>query len=212
MRLGIFGGSFDPVHIGHLIAAETAREQAALDRVLFIPARRPPHKPDRSLAAGDHRLTMLQLAIGGNPAFAVLADELEDDGISYTVTTLERLSLRHPQDRLVLLLGPDSIRELPGWHRPDRITELAELRGIERDGLDDLSDLVGSQPLLRLLGTAGVEQLLADRVRMPAVGIRATDIRASIREGRSIRYRLPAAVSAYIAAHRLYQEGVGDSA
>ena len=109
MRVGIYGGSFDPVHIGHLLVAESCREQARLDRVLFVPAATPPHKQGRQLAPGVDRLAMLILATGGHPAFEVLDAELDRRGISWTVDTLEALAAESPTDSLHLILGPDAL-------------------------------------------------------------------------------------------------------
>lgn len=206
MRIGVFGGSFDPVHLGHLIAAECAREQAGLDRVVFVPAAAPPHKPGRVLADGRHRLEMLSLAIGGHDAFTASAIELDRGGTSYTVDTLAALAAAHPGDTLVLLLGPDSLAGLPTWREPQRIAALAEIVPVERDSLDDLSGAVAAGNLAELVGAEAVAAMLARRVRMPAVGIRATDLRAAIAAGRSIRYQTPRAVERYIATHGLYEE------
>lgn len=204
MRIGIFGGSFDPVHLGHLIAAESAREQALLDRVVFMPAAQPPHKLDRHLAPAADRLAMLTLATGCNPAFVVSSAELDRGGVSYTVDTLAELASQRPGDTLVLLLGPDAVRGLPTWREPARIAELAELVTVERDRLDDAASLRDDDQLRTVLGAERVEQLIDCRVRMPAVGIRATDIRAAVRAGKSTRYLVPAAVAAYISQHGLY--------
>jgi nicotinate-nucleotide adenylyltransferase len=206
MRIGIFGGSFDPVHLGHLIAAETAREQASLDRVLFIPAAQPPHKLDSTLAPAEDRKVMLELATGGHPAFGVSGIELDRGGISYTVETLRELSSLFPADRLVLLLGPDAIRELATWREPLEIAQRAELLTVERVNLDDAALLREDETLASLLGRDTVEQLIEHRVRMPAVGIRATDIRRKMQAGSSIRYLVPAAVAAYIATRGLYTD------
>lgn len=204
MRIGIFGGSFDPVHVGHLIAAECAREQARLDRVLFVPAAQPPHKPGRILAPGPHRVEMLSLAIGGHDAFAVSSIELDRGGTSYTVDTLTSLASTNPGDTLVLLLGPDALADLPTWREPARIAALAEIVPIERESLDDLEALAGTR-LADLLGTEAVSAMLARRVRMPTLGIRATALRNAIAAGRSIRYQTPRAVERYIATHGLYR-------
>jgi nicotinate-nucleotide adenylyltransferase len=205
MRIGVFGGSFDPVHFGHLIAAECAREQARLDRVVFVPAAAPPHKPGRILAEGRHRLEMLALAIGGHDAFSVSALELDRGGTSYTVDTLTTLATAHPGDALVLLLGPDALAGLPTWREPRRIAALAEIVPVERDALDDLSAAMVAGGLADLLGPEAVAALLARRVRMPAIGIRATALRAAVAAGQSIRYRTPRAVERYIATHGLYR-------
>src|SRR5262245_16024054 len=148
MRLGIFGGSFDPVHTGHLILAEQCREQARLDRVLFVPAARPPHKT-RELTPFHHRAEMRTLAIAGNPAFVV--DELEKDrpGPSFTADTLEQLHQREPEAELWLILGADSLFDVPRWYRPERILELAGLLVVGRPG----SPPPSAEPLWRELGT-----------------------------------------------------------
>lgn len=205
MRIGVFGGSFDPVHVGHLVAADCCREQAALDRVLFVPAAIQPHKRDRQAAAGHHRLEMLALATGGNDAFAVHDDEVERGGVSYTVDTLERLAARHPGDELLLLLGPDVATTLPTWRSPERIVSLAEPVLMEREGIDDLSAPKSRSALEPLLGRERLDRVLAARVRLPAIGIRASDLRAAVAAGRSIRYRMPRAVEQYVAAHGLYR-------
>lgn len=205
MRIGVFGGSFDPVHLGHLLVAECAREQARLDRVLFVPTAIQPHKQDRHPAAAEHRLAMLHLAAGGHDAFAVSHDEIDRGGVSYTIDTLERLAAAHPDDRLCLILGPDALASLPTWKEPERIVALAELVAIERESLDDLGSPACRAALLPLLGTDRLEQLLVNRVRIPAIGIRASALRAAIAAGGSIRYRTPRAVEEYIRHHRLYR-------
>src|SRR5438309_2044888 len=133
-RIGILGGTFDPVHLGHLIMAEQCREQGQLDQVWFIPAARPPHKQDRPLTGFVHRTEMLALAIAGMPAFRV--DELEKDrpGPSYTAETLQELQGRHPDTQFALLLGSDCLPDLPMWKNPTRILELAELLVFSRPG------------------------------------------------------------------------------
>ena len=150
MRIGVFGGSFDPVHIGHLLAAECCREQAGLDRVLFVPTAIQPHKQQRQTTAGQHRLEMLALATGGHDAFAVSGDELERGGVSYTVDTLEQLKARHPGDELLLILGPDAFLSLPTWREPRRIIDLAEILAVrgQRTGVltAGLACPVGPQP------------------------------------------------------------------
>lgn len=205
MRIGVFGGSFDPVHVGHLLLAECCREQAGLDRVLFVPAATQPHKQDRRLAAPEHRVEMLRLATGGHPAFAVATLEIERGGVSYTVDTLTALAAAHPDAELCLLLGPDALAGLPTWREPERIAEFATLVGVEREALDDLPTAATAAGLATLLGAERLAAVLESRVRMPAIGIRASDIRAAVAAGRSIRYRTPRAVEAFIAAHGLYR-------
>src|ERR1700676_3229696 len=134
MRLGIFGGSFDPVHYGHLLLAECCREQCRLDQVWFVPAHLPPHKQTVSLTSGEHRATMLRLATGGNEAFVVATLELERGGVSYTVDTLATVAASEPGAELFLLLGSDSLADLPTWHEPQRICELALPVAVRRGG------------------------------------------------------------------------------
>ncbi len=205
MRIGVFGGSFDPVHVGHLLVAECAREQARLDRVLFVPTAIQPHKQDRAPAAAEHRLAMLRLATGGHDAFAVAPDEIDRGGVSYTVDTLERLATDTAGARLCLILGPDALASLPTWKEPERIAALAELVAIERESLDDLGSPACRAALLPLLGADRLERLLANRVRIPAIGIRASDLRSAVASGKSIRYRTPRAVEEYIRHHGLYR-------
>jgi len=206
MRIGVYGGSFDPVHLGHLIAAECCREQAALDRVLFVPAAVPPHKQDRRLADASDRVAMLTLAIGGHDAFAVSTCELDRAGVSYTIDTLTELSAHHPHDTLVLLLGPDSLAQLPTWREPRAILDGWEVVAIERDGLDDVAAVVRDPALTALLGPDRAARTIEARIRMPAIGVRASDLRAAVAAGRSIRFRTPRAVEAYVAAHGLYRD------
>jgi nicotinate-nucleotide adenylyltransferase len=205
MRIGVYGGSFDPVHIGHLLLAECCREQAGLDRVLFVPAATQPHKQDRRLADPQHRVDMLRLATGGHPAFDVATLEIDRGGVSYTVDTLAALKSAHPDAELCLLLGPDALAGLPTWREPRRIAELATLVAVERESLDDLRAAATTAGLTELLGADRLATLLDRRVRMPAIGIRASDLRAAVAAGRSIRYRTPRAVEAFIATHGLYR-------
>src|SRR5262245_22067300 len=118
MRIGIFGGTFDPVHLGHLILAENCREQGRLDQVWFIPAPAPPHKLDRSITSFERRVEMLQLALAGNPAFQINEVEKDRSGPSYTVDTLAELQHRHPGDEFFLLIGSDTLADLPAWREP----------------------------------------------------------------------------------------------
>ncbi|MCE9629150.1 MAG: nicotinate-nucleotide adenylyltransferase [Planctomycetia bacterium] len=206
MRIGIFGGSFNPVHVGHLIAAECCREQGRLDRVVFVPAAIPPHKQGHQLADASHRVAMLNLAVGGHGAFAVSTVEIDRGGVSYTIDTLAALATEHPHDELVLILGPDALAQLPTWREPRTIAGQYELLAVERETLDDLGTLAGDAGLADLLGRERLEKIIAARVRMPAVGIRASDLRAAVAAGRSIRYRTPRAVEAYIPTHGLYRD------
>jgi len=203
MRLGIFGGSFDPVHYGHLLLAESCREQARLDEVWFLPAAVPPHKRDRTLSAGKHRVEMLRLAIGGHEAFVLSEMELERGGVNYTFQTLERIHDERPGDELFFLLGGDSLADLPRWREPRRICELAIPVVVGRPGsppldFDVLRDVISPERL---------EVAQRHAVEMPLIGLSSTDIRARAAAGRSIRYQTPPAVVKYIESHGLYAAG-----
>src|SRR5262245_8805646 len=134
MRIGVFGGAFDPIHFGHLIIAEQCREQAKLDQVWFVPTARPPHKDAQALTPFDRRVEMIRLAVAGNPAF--LVEELEKDrpGPSYTADTLNELQRRNPGAELYLILGSDCLPDLPMWHEPKRIIVAAKLLVVARPG------------------------------------------------------------------------------
>lgn len=193
MRIGILGGTFDPVHLGHLILAEQCREQARLDRVLFIPAARPPHKQDQEVSPFGRRVEMLQLALAGHRSFAV--DEMEKDrpGPSYTVDTLGEMRLREPAADLFLVVGSDCIPDLMHWRTPNRIGELAELLIVERPGWKfDRAELPGGMERFQLIAS-------------PIIDISSRDLRRRAAEGRSLRYLVPPAVECYIENHRLYQ-------
>lgn len=204
MRIGMFGGSFDPVHLGHLLVAECCREQARLDRVLFVPAAMQPHKQHRQLAAPHHRVEMLRLATGGHDAFDVSTAEIDRGGVSYTVDTLATLAATHPGDTLCLILGPDALAGLPTWRSPERIVAAVEVVAVERESIDDVATLVAEPRLAALLGPDRAARIAATRVRVPAIGVRASDLRSAIAAGRSIRYRTPRAVERYIESHGLY--------
>ena len=204
MRIGIYGGSFNPVHLGHLIVAECCREAARLDRVVFVPAATPPHKPAEELAPAQARLDMLTLAAGGHPDFAVSTIELDRGGVSYTVDTLAQLAADERRAALHLILGPDALASLPTWREPRRILELATILAVEQEGTDDVTTIVARPDLAALLSPDAARRIVAERVRIPTIGFRASDIRAARAAGRSIRYRVPRGVECYIADHGLY--------
>ena len=198
LRVGVFGGTFDPVHLGHLIVAEQCREQAKLDLVLFIPAARPPHKLDQPLTSFLHRREMLSLAVAGQPAFRV--DDLEKDrqGPSYTVDTLEELQRRQPGSELFLIVGADCLPDLPSWHQPARIVDLACLLIVARPGWT-------VWPIERLRAALGIPGMLRyEVVNVPQIEIASRDLRRRVAAGQSIRYLVPRAVECYIEEHRLY--------
>lgn len=200
IRLGLFGGSFDPVHLGHLLLAETCREACELDRVLFLPCGQSPHKPHGAIASGKQRAEMLELAVAGDPRFGVCRIELDRAGPSYTVETLQQLHAERPGDELFFLMGADSLIDLPLWREPHAILELATIVAVNR-GHRPPPDWESLE--LRL------GPIVRDRVRlveMPAIDLSATDLRERIRLGRSVRFRVSRAVEEYIRQHGLYQE------
>lgn len=204
-RIGIFGGSFNPVHLGHLIMAECCLEQARLDRVLFVPASIPPHKQDQQLAPCSERIEMLRLATSGHERFAVCSDECDRSGVSYTLDTVTSLRKQFSEADLFLILGPDALASLPTWREPGRLASLVTILALERQGLDNLETVL-QQPALRQLLPAGrAEQIWHERIRVPAIAIRASQIRDAVAAGRSIRFRTPRAVEQYIAQRGLYR-------
>jgi nicotinate-nucleotide adenylyltransferase len=197
---GVFGGTFDPIHYAHLALAEAAREAFDLRRVLFIPAAQPPHKPDRSIAAAEHRFAMVQTAIAGNDGFEISRVELDRGGPSYTVETLASLRAADAADRLALILSAESFAELPTWHEPERILALAETIIVApRFGYDE----VDAGFLARHFPTSTAEAVFLDG---PRVRLSASEIRERAAAGRSVRYLVPDAVAAYIGDHGLYQD------
>ncbi len=188
MATGIFGGSFDPVHHGHLIVAARAAEALGLETVLLVPCGIQPLKGQPPVASGEHRAAMVRLAIAGDPCFALDTGELERPGPSFTVDTLRTLRGRWPDERLILILGADAAAQLPRWRAADEVTRLADIAVLRRPGAADVT-----------------AAFVKHQVAAPAIEISASDIRARLRAGRNIRYLVPGAVADYIAQHRLYQ-------
>ena len=147
MRLGIFGGSFDPVHFGHLLLAESCREQCQLDQVWLLPAAVPPHKQGQALTSARQRIEMLELATGGHPAFSVSTLEIDRGGVSYTYETLEAIAEAEPDAQLFLLMGADTLYDLPNWREPGRVCELAIPTVVRRSGSPE-PDLEVLRPLM----------------------------------------------------------------
>ncbi len=200
MRLGLFGGTFDPIHLGHLILAEQCREACALDRVWFVVAGAPPHKRgDRTAVA--HRLEMARIAVAGHPAFEVSEIEASRPGPHYSVETLEAVHRERPEDDLFFLIGADSLADLPHWRQPEQIARLATVVVVNRPGIDPavLADWPDLGPDARPMTS----------VTIPPIGIASHDLRRRLAEGRSIRYLVPRGVQAYIEAQRLYRPGDG---
>jgi nicotinate-nucleotide adenylyltransferase len=204
MRLGIYGGSFDPVHYGHLLLAESCREQCALDEVWLLPAAVPPHKTDQTLTSARQRIEMLNLAIGGHDAFRISTIEIDRGGVSYTVDTLTGIRQQHPHAELFLLMGADTLHDLPNWRQPERVCELAVPVVVQRNG-SPAPDLDVLQPIVTAARIAHIQQ---HQVTMPIIALTSTDIRRRVAAGMSIRFRTPRAVEKYIESNRLYADSL----
>ncbi len=189
-KIGIFGGSFDPIHLGHLVVAEKAREQLELDQVRFVLAARQPFKAEGHEADARHRAEMVRLAIADNPRFVLDLREIDRGGVSYTIDTLREFKAEYPSDQLFLILGADAARDLGKWREAAMLPRLATVVVVTRPGV-----------------APPVEGGISLVVSAPGVDISATEIREAVRQGRSIRYLVPRAVEEYIATHGLYRMG-----
>ena len=196
MRLGIMGGTFDPIHYGHLFIAEEARVHFRLNSVQFIPNGSPPHKPDRAITSATHRFAMSLIATGPNPAFGCSAIELNRPGPSYTVDTLDFVRREYPTAELFTITGVDAIAELLTWKRHEEVVEKTKFIVATRPGFD-------LQILKERLPRAYLEKILL--VGSTELGISSTDIRTRMQQGLSIRYLTPDGVVEYISTHRLYR-------
>ncbi|MGA2066343.1 MAG: nicotinate-nucleotide adenylyltransferase [Thermoguttaceae bacterium] len=201
MRLGIFGGTFDPVHYGHLLLAECCREQCRLDAVWFLPAAVPPHKQRSELTPAGARVEMLELAVAANEAFCVCRYEADRGGLNYTADTLAHFRQEQPSRELFFLLGADMLHDLPRWREPARICELALVVAVRRSGQPppDFDALAG------LASPERIGEIRRHQVEMPEIALSGTEIRRRVAAGQSIRYRTPRAVEQYIATHGLYR-------
>jgi nicotinate-nucleotide adenylyltransferase len=189
-RLGVFGGTFDPPHVGHLALAEWAREALRLDRILFVPAGLPPHKRRTDLSSAADRLALTRAAVRGNPAFEVSSIEARRGGPSYTLDTLRTLRARHAGARLFLLIGADSLADFENWREPDAIAAIATLAVALRPG--------AARPAVRR----------ARRIEWldnPGLEVSSSAVRARVRAGRSVRYLVPDAVARLIEQRGLYR-------
>ena len=197
MRIGVFGGTFDPVHNGHILPVEAAAMKFQLRRVLYLPARLSPHK-DRPPTDARHRVAMLALALSGRPDWSIDLEELDREAPSYTVDTLRAIHARHPDDEIWLLMGTDTLAGFGRWKDPQRILSLARVAAFERE------PFTGAK--VELPKVAG----LADRLTVfdaGSVRISATDIRSDLAAGRSIAGKVPGPVAEYITKHGLYNPG-----
>lgn len=202
MRLGIFGGSFDPVHLGHLVLANCCLEQAKLDALWFVPAARQPLKPDGPHASDVHRLAMLEFAVNSCPEFAISTIELDRGDISYTVETLESILQQQPEAELFFPMGADSLADLPRWHRAADVCRLAVPLVVRRSG--------NSQPDFEALGEfvshERLDLIRQSQVEMPETPISSTKIREQIASDGDWEAWVQPEVANYIRQHRLYRE------
>ena len=193
MKIGLFGGTFDPVHLGHLRAAENAKEALGLQSLLFVPVGTPPHRPDLQTSAWD-RYAMVSLATSGNPGFVPSDLEIKRDGMSYTVDTLLAAQALFPDDELFLIVGTDAFGEIATWRDHTRIFELCRVAVVHRPG-----EMPSSEKAL---------ELPADRVfwvEAAGLPISATDVRRRVGQGKSVRYLVPDQVADYIEKRALYR-------
>ncbi len=197
-RLGLLGGTFDPLHIGHLILASIAAEALALDAVWFVPAADPPHKQGRAITPAEHRLAMLALGIAGDSRFALSRIDVDRPGPQYSVDMVALAQALQPQAALFFLLGSDSLVDLPHWYRPDLLLSRCTLGVYRRPGVPlDMAALEARLPGLhgRVVWVDG-----------PGISLSASAIRERVRAGQSIRYLVPESVRVYIQAHQLYRQ------
>lgn len=212
--IGIFGGTFNPIHLAHLRVAEEAREQLRLDRVLFVPSATPPHKGADHLAAAAHRLAMVRRAVAGNPAFRVSSVEIDRPGRSYSIDTVRLLRERVPRGtRFVFLLGVDAFREIDTWKEYRTLFTLADFAVLSRPpqprGARRALVPVAARKHFcygpdreTLVHTSGTRIFF---LTVTALDVSASDIRRRLQRGQSVRYLLPVPVERYIRAHRLYR-------
>lgn len=208
MRLGILGGTFNPVHFGHLRAAEEARFRVNLDKVIFMPSGNPPLKA-LDLIDASHRYTMTRLATASNVNFVVSDIEIRQTEKSYTANTLQRLREIYPEDELFFILGIDAFLDIPNWWQPEALISMIDFIVVARPGFD-LMDILKSSYVQSADSELNQFQLKSGRkafvLQMTPLGVSSTDIRRLLKEGKSIKYLLPEKVEEYIYAHNLYRQ------
>ena len=203
-RIGVFGGTFDPPHHGHLAAAEWARDQLGLDKVVFVPAGTPPHKRDRARSSAAARLAMTRLAVRGQPGFVVSDLETRRRGPSFTIDTLRALAAREPRAHWYLIVGEDNLAEFATWREPDAILELATLVVALRPRPASNARVTGRHRVaVRVPGMSRRGAVVT--LDNPGIDLSSSAIRARERAGHSIRYLVPAAVERCISRTRLYR-------
>jgi nicotinate-nucleotide adenylyltransferase len=191
-KIGILGGTFDPIHMGHLILAEQVKHKLRLDGVIFIPCLSPPHKTKRKLSPAEDRFRMTQLAIEGNPTFSISDIELKRGGVSYTVDTLRQLKEIHPRSEVYFLTGSDMLEEIHTWREPEEIYKLAKMVIATRPGFDNFD------PKNRFAKKSLI-------VEITGVDISSSQIREKVKKGQSIKYLVPPRVEEYIKKKKIYK-------
>ena len=201
-RIGVIGGTFDPIHYGHLAAAEEARVRVNLEKVLFVVALLPPHKLDEDVTPVEHRLAMVRLGVASNPHFEISLVDVDRPGPSFTVDTISMLQEQWgPGTELFFVMGLDSLVEVPTWHQPERLIRLCHLVAVSRPRFEvDMRQLEASVP--------GISSRV-EIIDMPEVDISSSDLQRRVKEGLPIKYQVPEEVERYIIEHRLYEQSAG---
>ncbi len=201
MKVGILGGTFDPIHLGHLLMAEIAREVLGLQRVLFVPAGDPPHKRSRQKTPVHHRCAMVKLAIAGNLHFKLCLVDLERPGPHYSIDTIRLIQARFnlSAEQCFFIIGSDSVMDLSAWHNVQKFTSLCRLAVVHRPGYQP--DVAALKRAIPEIGSR------LNWIEIPAMGLAASEIRARVQAGQSIQYQVVDRVWEYIRQHRLYQTG-----
>ena len=201
-RIGVIGGTFDPIHYGHLAAAEEARVRVNLEKVLFVVALLPPHKLDEDVTPVEHRLAMVRLGIASNPHFEISLVDVDRPGPSFTVDTISMLQEQWgPDTELFFVMGLDSLVEVPTWHQPERLIRLCHLVAVSRPRFEvDMRQLEAS--------VSGISSRV-EIIDMPEVDISSSDLQRRVKEGLPIKYQVPEEVERYIIEHRLYEQSAG---
>ena len=196
-RLGIMGGTFDPIHLGHLATAESVRESMNLEKIIFIPAANPPHKTEKKITSAIHRLKMVELAIQSNPFFEISTMEIDRQGLSYSLLTVEELHEKFERAELFFITGADAVNDLSTWYHAHELLEKCHFIAATRGG-----SMLDWRSLEKFFGSLAREKI--HEVQTPALEISSTDIRNRIANGRSIKYLVPDEVEKYIAREELY--------
>lgn len=200
MKIGIFGGTFDPVHLAHLVLAETCLEFFELDQVRFVPASTPPHKQEGGITSAKQRIAMLEFATAGIPEFVVDQRETKRGGVNFTCETLAEFRSEFPEDELFFLMGSDSLHDLPTWKEPETIASLATIVAVNRGPISDEQ----MQSFLAPLSPPVKESVRL--VSMPGIEIASRDLRERVTNHRSIRFLTPRPVERYILENGVYQD------